>query len=81
MSGAALASGGFIQHGDWIVRTEPLPAEARRFIAASGVGHNQLFSGHPKVAGPISALPPSDRAALAKLEGYLSGSLALRISD
>src|SRR5262245_40614199 len=81
MSGAALASGGFIQDGDWIGRTKPLPAEAQKLIAASGVGHNQFFSGHPKVAGPISTLPPSDRAALAKLEGYLSGSLALTTSD
>jgi hypothetical protein len=77
MSGTAVASGGFIQDGDWIGRTRPLPLEAQRFIAASGVGHNQFFSGHPMLAGPISALPASDRAALAKVEGYLSGSLSL----
>jgi hypothetical protein len=81
LSGPALASGGFIQDGDWLGRTRPLSPEVLTIIAASGVGHNQFFSGHPMSAGPISALPPSDRAALTKLEGYLSGSLALGKSN
>ena len=81
MSGAALASGGFIQDGDWIGRTKPLPQQALDFIAASGVGHNQFFSLHPKTPGPISALGLSDRAALAKLEGYMSGGLSIAKSN
>lgn len=76
LSGTALASGGIIQHGGWIGRTTPLSPEVQRCIAASGIGHNQFFSGNPMLVGPISALPASDRAALAKLEGYLSGSLS-----
>jgi hypothetical protein len=81
MSGTALASGGFIQDGNWIGRTSSLPPEALSFIAASGVGHNQFFSGQPKAVGPISALGPSDLAALAKLTGYMSGSLSLTKSN
>jgi hypothetical protein len=72
LSGAALASGGCIQHGGWTDRTQPLSSGALDCIAASGLGHNQLWSGHPKAPGPISALGPSDHAALAKLESYMS---------
>jgi hypothetical protein len=76
-SGVASASGGFIQHGDWIGRTIPQPPEMASAIAASGIGHGQFFSGLPtNPTGPVSDLGPSNCAAFEKLASYMSGLLS-----
>jgi hypothetical protein len=82
MSGVPLASGGYIQHGDWPGRTTALPPEAAKAIWASGIAQAHFFSGFPTAStGPVSELGPSDRAAFDKLANHSSGLLPPQTSN